>query len=121
MKTFKLRCSEANLKRAHENFTFTLQDCAWGKKDIDKNQMPNTAKLLRLAFHDCAPYLAEDGSTYGGINGGGPTEKRSQQLYVICCVQDVTAASTGKEWDLDTQDSPEAQTTLSRIIIQRTS
>ena len=28
--------------------------------------MPNTAKLLRLAFHDCAPYLAEDGSTFGG-------------------------------------------------------
>ena len=40
---------------------------AWGKQDISKNQMPNTAKLLRLAFHDCAPYLAADGSTYGGI------------------------------------------------------
>ena len=44
-----------------------MQDCAWGKQDISKNQMPNTAKLLRLAFHDCAPYLAADGSTYGGI------------------------------------------------------
>ena len=103
-----------------------LQDCLWGKKDIDKNQMPNTAKLLRLAFHDCAPYLAEDGSTYGGINMVliTPTEKRSKPSYVIfviCCVQDVTAASTGKEWDLDTQDSPEAQTTSSRIITRRTS
>ena len=49
--------------------------------------MPNTAKLLRLAFHDCAPYLAEDGSTYGGINDVDqitPTEKRSQKLYTGC-------------------------------------
>ena len=76
MQTFKLCCSEPNLKCAHANFTFTnsknfatIQECSfWGKKDISKNQMPNTAKLLRLAFHDCAPYLAEDGSTYGGIN-----------------------------------------------------
>ena len=36
-------------------------------------------------------------------------------------MQDVTDASTGKKWDLDTQDSPEAQTASSRIIIQRTS
>ena len=78
--------------------------------------MPNTAKLLRLAFHDCAPYLAEDGSTYGGINGVD-----QMTHVVIYCIQDVTAASTGKEWDLDTQDSPEAQTTSSRIITRRTS
>ena len=56
-------------KCAHENvnlYIYLSQDCPWGKKDIDANQMPNTAKLLRLAFHDCAPYLAADGSTYGG-------------------------------------------------------
>lgn len=54
-----------NAKNVNLNI-YLSQDCPWGKKDIDKNQMPNTAKLLRLAFHDCAPYLAEDGSTYGG-------------------------------------------------------
>lgn len=46
-----------------------------GYEGLDKNQMPNTAKL-RLR-HDCAPYLAEDGSF----------------------TEDVTDASTGKEWD----------------------
>ena len=70
--------------RAYENFTFTSQDCAWGKRDISKNQMPNTAKLLRLAFHDCAPYLAEDGSTYGGIDGGGPIEKKDLNYCMLC-------------------------------------
>ena len=42
------------------------QDCAWGKQDISKGQLPSPAKLLRLAFHDCVPYIAEDGSHHGG-------------------------------------------------------
>ena len=29
-------------------------------------QVPNTAKLLRLSFHDCAPYIREDGEVHGG-------------------------------------------------------
>lgn len=42
------------------------EDCPWGKTDVDKNQLPSTAKLLRLAFHDCTPYIGDDGSRYGG-------------------------------------------------------
>ena len=62
---------------------FILQDCAWGTRDIDKNQMPNTAKLLRLAFHDCAPYIAEDGSTYGGVHCGS-SENFDAKYYILC-------------------------------------
>ena len=41
-------------------------DCLWNKEDVAKGQVPNTAKLLRLSFHDCVPYISEDGQLTGG-------------------------------------------------------
>ena len=41
-------------------------DCLWNKADVDKGQVPNTAKLIRLSFHDCKPYITEDGQRSGG-------------------------------------------------------
>ena len=29
-------------------------------------KIPNTAKLLRLSFHDCVPYIGQDGEVHGG-------------------------------------------------------
>ena len=45
------------------------RDCLWGKKDNDKEQVPQASKLLRLAFHDCVPYVRPDGSVSGGCDG----------------------------------------------------
>ena len=44
-------------------------------------QVPNTAKLLRLSFHDCAPYIREDGEVHGG--GRGHIEHLRKYLYII--------------------------------------
>ena len=84
------------------------EDCLWEKSDVSKGQVivgqnyllvltrhlssirlpsmfypqvPNTAKLLRLSFHDCAPYIREDGEVYGG--GRGHIEHLRKYLYII--------------------------------------
>jgi len=44
-------------------------DCLWGKKDTDKGQVPQPSKLLRLSFHDCVPYLDDEGNPVGGCDG----------------------------------------------------
>ena len=44
-------------------------DCLWGKADNGKQQVPQASKLLRLAFHDCVPYIRDDGSVSGGCDG----------------------------------------------------
>ena len=47
-------------------------DCkggTWEKQDVSLAQVPSTAQLLRLGFHDCVPYIKEDGSLEGGCDG----------------------------------------------------
>ena len=116
-RTFKFCCSEANLIYRNvdgEKRILTRTRCQTQPSFSD---LPSTTALptwLRMeALMEVLMVLIT------------PTKKRSKLLYVIhncntyiCSVQDVTAASTGKEWDLDTQDSPEAP---SRIITRRTS
>ena len=41
--------------------------------------MPNTAKLLRLSFHDCVPYIGQDGE----VHGGGAVEYCTRYLHFI--------------------------------------
>ena len=41
----------------------------WEKQDVSLAQVPSTAQLLRLGFHDCVPYINEDGSLEGGCDG----------------------------------------------------
>jgi len=44
-------------------------DCLWGFEDWSKPNVPTTAKLLRLSFHDCVPYLTGEGEVRGGCDG----------------------------------------------------
>ena len=78
------------------------EDCPWGKSDFSKlqvlpciacscviasvsvptiatHQIPNTAKLLRLSFHDCVPYIGQDGE----VHGGGAVEYCTRYLHFI--------------------------------------
>ena len=45
------------------------EDCIWMKQDASKMQVPTGAKLLRLSFHDCVPYIDADGKISGGCDG----------------------------------------------------
>ena len=40
--------------------------CGWQLTDINRGQVPTTSKVIRLAFHDCVPYVDEDGTLHGG-------------------------------------------------------
>ena len=39
------------------------------RSDKGKMQVPSGSKLLRLSFHDCVPYLNENGDPEGGCDG----------------------------------------------------
>jgi len=56
--------SDNNLSATENKFC-----CNWQNRDISSGQVPTTSKLLRLAFHDCVPYVDEDGILHGGCDG----------------------------------------------------
>ena len=66
-------------------------DCLWNKADVDKGQVPNTAKLIRLSFHDCKPYITEDGQRSGG------RIEFFEEKAIFDCLKDVMDASIGLE------------------------